>query len=172
VNPVRQAVETELGRAQMTARGLRGRTEALSAQTEQYRNELQKLEGILPDEQELLREIKVDEDNYLLYSRKREEARIGQAMDQQKIANVAIADAPLPPALPLPRLNASVAATYLLSIVFIFIGATVAGNARRTFYTPWELESATGMPVLATLAYVSPKGRLQLTAARNNIEQE
>ena len=32
------------------------------------------------EEQELLREIKVDEDNYLLYSRKREEARIGEAL--------------------------------------------------------------------------------------------
>ena len=164
VNPVRQSIETELARAETTERGLRGRTEALSAQTQQYRSELEKLEGILPDEQELLREIKVDEDNYLLYSRKREEARIGEALDQQKIANVAVADPPVPPALPLAKLNASVAASYVLSIVFIFIGATVIGNIRRTIYTPWELESLAGMPVLATVAFLPPSSRPQLAS--------
>jgi len=150
VNPVRQTVETELARAETAADGLRGRIGTLSQQTQQYRNELEKLGGILPDEQELLREIKVAEDNYLLYSRKREEARIGEAMDQQKFANVAVAEPPRVPVLPQARVSASLAAGLVLGILFVFITAAVIGQSRRTVYTPWELEALTGVPVLGT----------------------
>ena len=47
-----------------------------------------------------MRTAKADEDAYLLYLQKREEARIGDALDQQRILNVAIVEPPVPPALP------------------------------------------------------------------------
>jgi len=152
VNPLRQTLETELARAETSADGLRGRIETLSQQTRQYRAELEKLEGIRPGEQELLREIKVAEENYLLYSKKREEARIGDALDQQKIANVAFSEPPRIPVLPLPRLGATIVASYGIGMVAIFVGALVIGQYRRTVVTPWELESFAGLPVLGTIA--------------------
>ncbi|HEY6390635.1 MAG TPA: hypothetical protein VIX89_05130, partial [Bryobacteraceae bacterium] len=152
VNPLRQTLETELARAEASADGLRGRIETLSQQTRQYRAELEKLEGIRPGEQELLREIKVAEENYLLYSKKREEARIGDALDQQKIANVAFSEPPRVPVLPLPRLGATILASYGIGMVAIFAGALVIGQYRRTVFTPWELEAFAGLPVLGTIA--------------------
>jgi uncharacterized protein involved in exopolysaccharide biosynthesis len=157
VNPLRQTLETELARAETSADGLRGRIESLSQQTSQYRAELEKLEGIRPGEQELLREIKVAEENYLLYSKKREEARIGDALDQQKIANVAFSEPPRVPVLPLPRFGVTMLASYALGIIAIFVCALVIGQNRRTVFTPWELEAFAGMPVLGTVAMRSSR---------------
>ena len=49
---------------------------------------------------DLVRTPKEAEDNYLLYAKKTEEARIAESLDQQKIANVAIAETPIEPHLP------------------------------------------------------------------------
>jgi hypothetical protein len=51
------------------------------------------------DQQDLMRTAKADEDNYLLYLHKREEARIGDALDERRILNVAIVEPPVAPAL-------------------------------------------------------------------------
>jgi uncharacterized protein involved in exopolysaccharide biosynthesis len=160
VNPLRQTLETELARAETSADGLRGRIETLSQQTGQYRAELEKLEGIRPGEQELLREIKVAEENYLLYSKKREEARIGDALDQQKIANVAFSEPPRVPVLPLPRFGVTILASYALGMVLIFGGSLMIGQYRRTVFTPWELEAFAGMPVLGTIALRRPRAAM------------
>ncbi len=164
VNPLRQTLEVELARAQTSADGLRGRIATLSQQTREYRAELEKLEGIRPGEQELLREIKVAEENYLLYSKKREEARIGDALDQQKIANVAFSEPPRVPVLPLPRLGATILASYALGIILIFVCALAIGQYRRTVFTPWELEAFAGMPVLGTVALCAPRVAVEMGA--------
>ena len=44
--------------------------------------------------------MKTEEDNYLLYLRKQEEARINDALDRRGILNVAIAEPATHPALP------------------------------------------------------------------------
>ena len=49
---------------------------------------------------DLVRDVKTAEDNYLLYLRKREEARISDALDSKRIVNVSIAEAATVPALP------------------------------------------------------------------------
>ena len=49
---------------------------------------------------DLVRNVKTSEDNYLLYMRKREEARISDALDSKRIVNVAIAEAATVPAFP------------------------------------------------------------------------
>ena len=51
-------------------------------------------------QQDLLRTAKTEEDNYLLYLRKQEEARINDALDARGILNVAIAEPATVPALP------------------------------------------------------------------------
>jgi uncharacterized protein involved in exopolysaccharide biosynthesis len=158
VNPLSQSVQAELSRAQTVADGLRGRISTLSQQTQQYRSELETLGGILPGEQELLRDIKVAEENYLLYSRKREEARIGEAMDKHKFGNVAVVEPASVPVLPQPKLSAGLAAAIVLGILLIVITVTVLGHSRRTAFTPWELEAMAGAPVLATVAFVPNPG--------------
>jgi uncharacterized protein involved in exopolysaccharide biosynthesis len=54
----------------------------------------QQMQSDSVDQQDLMRTAKADEDNYLLYLHKREEARIGDALDERRILNVAIVEPP------------------------------------------------------------------------------
>ena len=102
----------------------------------------------------LQRAVKESEENYLLYTRKREEARIADSLDQQKIANVAIAEAPIEqhvPTKPNVLLNLSLG---VLLAGFVSMSAAFAAEYRGSyFYSPAELEAATGLPVLATVPF-------------------
>lgn len=152
-NPIRQNIELELARAQAAGDALSRRVSALRSQTQQYRTELERLEGVLPGERELLREIKVAEDNFMFYSRKREEARIGEVMGNQKLSNVVIAEEPRVPLWAEPRLTAVSLAALVLGNLMIVLGSLILGYFRGTVYTPRELEALSGLPVLATAAY-------------------
>jgi uncharacterized protein involved in exopolysaccharide biosynthesis len=103
------------------------------------------------EQQDLLRGMKTAEDGYLLYLRKSEEARIGDALDERGIVNVTVAEPPVAPAL--PRRSRSVilllglAAASCASVVAAF----VADYLDPAFRTPQELAECLRMPVLASL---------------------
>src|SRR6202012_5243513 len=80
--------------------GLEARRQELSRQAEGYRAQLYKLAESTTEYDDLIRSEKEAEENYLLYARKTEEARIAESLDQEKIANVAIAESPTEPHLP------------------------------------------------------------------------
>jgi len=86
-------------------------------------------------QQDLLRDAKADESNYLLYLSKREQERTTDALDNTRIANVAIA---VPPAIPvLPEYGWSLillAATGLAMVTSI--GAAYAANFMDSSSTP------------------------------------
>ena len=132
-----------------------------------YRQSLAGLNQATVTDDQLLREIKETEDNFFLYSKKREEARIEEAMDRQKIANVALVEPPRVPELSQPKLSVTLIAAWMLGCFLIMGVGFGAGLARRTVYTPWELESITGLPVLADIPHqaLSPKTRALISAS-------
>jgi succinoglycan biosynthesis transport protein ExoP len=150
VNPVRQTLESELAKAQASAPALQSRLATLTRQVGEYRQSLGGFQHATADDDQLLREIKEAEDSFFLYSKKREEARIGDAMDRQKIANVVLVEPPRVPVLPRPKLSLSLIATDVLCCAFILGTALLMGAASKTVYTPRELEDLTGLPVLAS----------------------
>jgi uncharacterized protein involved in exopolysaccharide biosynthesis len=152
LNPLRQTLETELARARVDQAGAEARHVSLSGQVRDYESQLSRLEGITAQYQDLTRRVKEAEDNYHLYEKKQEEARIADELDQNKITNVSIAEAPVQPQLP-ARPNRS-----LNLLLGIFLGALVSIGAvltaeffRENVQTARELESLTGVPVLATI---------------------
>src|SRR5207253_10832162 len=110
-----------------------------------------KLESNTTRHNDLQRELKEAEDNYQLYAKKREEARITDELDRQKITNVSIAEAataaqiPSSPNRPLNLVLGVVLAAFL-SLGSVF-SAEMLSDA---VYTPRQLEGLTGAPVLAT----------------------
>ena len=115
-----------------------------------YRQRLVKLADATAAFDDLVRTQKEAEDNYLLYAKKTEEARIAESLDQQKIANVAIAETPIEPHLPSkPNVMLNLALG-VLSAGFLGLGAAFAAEYfRDTVEQPRELEGFTGLPVLA-----------------------
>jgi uncharacterized protein involved in exopolysaccharide biosynthesis len=150
VNPLRQSLEGELARAEGTDAGLRGRIQTMLAQDQAYRMQLARVEQVLPLEQQLQSDAKVAEDNYLLYAKRREEARIGHRMDQDKISNVVLAERPRAAVLPKGRSGPMMGA-YLVALVLSLIVVALASQMRRTVETPWDLEAITDAPVLGTV---------------------
>lgn len=151
VNPLRQTLEAELAKAQSTASGLRGRTAVLARQMRECRADLAKLEAATPGDQELVRAAQLAEENYLLYAKKREEARIADEMDRKQIINVQLVDQPLVPAEPKGRLRPAVIGMAFLGALGILMIAFVSGNSRRVLNTPWDVESCVDVPLLATV---------------------
>ena len=80
-------------KAQVQSDGLRARQSDASTQVASLRSFAQQMQSESIDQQDLLRTAKIEEDNYLLYVRKREEARIGDALDERRIAWAALANA-------------------------------------------------------------------------------
>jgi uncharacterized protein involved in exopolysaccharide biosynthesis len=150
VNPVRQSLEAELAKAQINATGLQARAATLATQVSEYRRSLGSLQTATTDDDQLLREIKEAEDNFFLYSKKREEARIAEAMDRQKMGNVVLVEPPRVPLRAEPKLTGSLIAGYLLCCFLILGAAFLMSVASSTVYTPWELEGVAGLPVLAS----------------------
>jgi len=100
VNPIHQTLQIDLAKEQAELAGLQSRRQSLAAQTRSYHEQLMTLGNATAQFDDLTRARKEAEDNYLLYARKTEEARIAESLDRQKIANVAIAESPVEPHLP------------------------------------------------------------------------
>lgn len=152
LNPLRQALEAELARGRVDQAGAAGRHEMLIGQVKGYEAQLSRLEGITAEYEDLSRQVKESADNYQLYKKKEEEARITDELDQNKITNVSVAEAAVQPQLP-TRPNRQ-----LNLILGVFIGAllsigsvVIAEFLRDTVLTPRELEMLTGKKVLVSL---------------------
>ena len=100
VNPVHQTLEIEMAKEQSALAGVEARRNTLAQQTQNYHAQLLNLGNATTAYDDLARNRKEAEENYLLYTKKTEEARIAESLDQQKIANVAIAETPTEPHLP------------------------------------------------------------------------
>jgi len=150
-NPTYAWINGELAKAKAEYSGLDARAIATQAVVNQYETMTRQLEqkGIL--QQDLTRTAKADEENYLLYQRKREEARIAEALDRTKIMNVAIAESPV-----VPSLAASSPWLFALLGVFLATAATLGlafalEYSDSSFRTPREVLSELNIPLLAAV---------------------
>jgi uncharacterized protein involved in exopolysaccharide biosynthesis len=153
VNPLRQSLEGDLARAELQEAGLKARRASLAHILATYRARLAQLETASIEHDTLQRNVKESEENYMLYTRKKEEARIADSLDQQKISNVAIAEVPVAQHVPAkPNVLLNLALGFLLAC-FVSLGAVFGAEfSNSTFHTRAELETGTGIPVLATVA--------------------
>jgi len=97
----------------------------------------------------MLRAARANEENYLLYLRKQEEARISDALDRQRISNVLVAEAATVPFKPRGR---SLLVILLGGVFAAFASVMLAFVVDRwdpSFRTPEEVQDYLGTPVLA-----------------------
>jgi len=154
VNPLRNALESDLARGELQEAGLNARRKSLAEALTMYRSRLTQVEDASLGHDELQRQLKQAEENYVLYARKQEESRIADSLDQQKIANVAIAELPAAPHLPVaPNVPLNLGLSVVLA-AFASVGVAFGLDRRgASFHIPAELEAATGYPVFATVPF-------------------
>jgi len=171
LNPLRTSLETELSRAKLDQSGAQARRDTLTGQLQQYEGSLKKLGGDTTKHDDLQREVKEAADNYQLYAKKREEARIADELDRQKITNVSVAEAPVAAQLPSgPNRTMNLVLGIFLAGLLTLGGVFSAELLNDTVHTPRQLEALTGAPVLATVPANSRKVIGRRRAPANEIE--
>jgi uncharacterized protein involved in exopolysaccharide biosynthesis len=151
--------KSELEQAQVQLRALQAREAATSTQAAGYRQMAKQLGDAAVTQDDLASQEKAALDNYLLYVKKQEEARMNDALDQRGIVNAAIAEQPVPPALPLWS------AWMIVAVGFVSAGAAGTGAAFAVDYldpafrNPDDVLAYLNAPVLASLPR-APQRRL------------
>lgn len=146
----------QLEKAAVQRDGLRARQSDAAAQAASLRAFAEHLQSEAMDQQDLMRNQKADEDNYLLYLHKREEARIGDALDERRILNVAIVEPPVASALPVHPLLLYLPLAFGLATVLSVGIAFTAEYFDPTIRTPDEARGLLAVPVLAWLPASEP----------------
>jgi len=100
LNPLRQKIEGSLLETETELSGLGAKRDATARDLERVRTELAKLDRLTAEHDNLTRNVKLAEDNYVLYKRKLAESRMEDAMDRQRILNVSVVQDVEPPAVP------------------------------------------------------------------------
>ena len=151
-DPAHAWVKTEMVKAQADLMGLQARASPMSGALKALESRALKLEGESVVQQDLLRTAKANEENYLLYHRKREEARIADALDQRKIINAAVAEAPMVPLVPvsLPTTVKLLLAMVVATRVRLGLGF-LTEYLDPSFRTLEEVEEYLEIPLLATV---------------------
>jgi uncharacterized protein involved in exopolysaccharide biosynthesis len=150
-DPNHEWAKAELLKTQVELNAMSAHATAENDLLAHYREAASQLGDHAIEQEQLLHDLKATEEKYLLYLNKREEARIGDALDQGGILNVTIAEQATVPALP-----------ELSGLTFGFIGlacatavsvtlAFVTDYLNPAFRTPDEIVAYLGSPVLASL---------------------
>lgn len=151
--------KSELQQAQVQLQALQVREAATNAQAGSYRAFAEKLGQDALTQDDLTSSEKAALDNYLLYAKKQEQARMDDALDERGIVNVAIAEQPVAPALPVWS------AWMVLAVGMVAAGAAGTGAAFTADYldpafrNPEDVRAYLNAPVLASLPRPT-RGRL------------
>ena len=142
----------ELAKARAELTALRARETATSQIVTTYRAQAGQLSQTEITQQDLIRSAKTAEENFLLYTRKQEEARIRDALDRQRIVNVSAAEEATVPALPSSPNRAMnlILGALLACLASVGLACTV-DYLDSSFRTPREVEIFLNTPVLAAL---------------------
>jgi capsular exopolysaccharide synthesis family protein len=138
---------------QQRLNSLNSKAKKLQQHVTQYKLELGRLDKAETRLSELERQVKMDEENYLLYTQKMEEARIASAMDEQKIINFSVIEPALPPITPgNPQKNIIIILSVILGCVGGLILAFVFEYFTHTFDHREDIEEILGCTAIASFA--------------------
>lgn len=152
INPVWQAVSGSIIQNETQREALKAKHAALAEQISTLQSQLGTVEGSTVDYSTLRQKVADLQNNYQLYTQKRDEAEIADAMNANRLLNVAVAQSPsfsVTAFHPRPLVDiilGTFTAIFLASFLVFF-----AEMGRSTFASPTEVERFSRYPVLATV---------------------
>jgi uncharacterized protein involved in exopolysaccharide biosynthesis len=154
-NPLYQEVQGDIVRTEADLSAEAAKTPILRRQLSEINAEVQSLDYREKELQTLKREVATNEKNYQAYLEKLEEARLGEDMTRQKMANIVVIEEAAVPTIPVenPKVKKIVLAGLLLGAVLGFGSAYLSEYLSQGLSTPESAERRLGIPVLATFPY-------------------
>jgi polysaccharide biosynthesis transport protein len=149
VNPIHQALETELGQATAQLTGLRDKQAQLSRSAADLEHSAEHLVAKDSQQQVLLLDAKTAQNQYQLYVDKLAEARMTHSLDKNGILNVVVAQEPVTPVLPQNSMLSLMAAALFTGLLLSFGGAFLLDAFDPTVRNAKELGEVLNAPVLA-----------------------
>lgn len=155
VNPVWQSVTQSIIQNETDREALKAKRLALAKQVGDLQNKLDSVEGSTVDFSTLRQKVADLENNYQLYTQKRDEAEIADAMNANRLLNVAVAQNPtysVTPYRPKPVVD-TVLGTFT-ALFFASFLVFFAEIGRNTFASSGEVEKTLRFPVLAEVPLI------------------
>jgi uncharacterized protein involved in exopolysaccharide biosynthesis len=151
-NPTYQWVDSELTRAHSQLAAEQARAASLSRSVQAYEEQASDLDQKEVIQEGLLRDKNTEEANYLLYTKKQEEARISDALDESRIINVVVVEPVSVPVVP-SRSRPLVLFFGLFAAIVVSLGvAVVAEYLDPSLRTSEDIKEFLDLPVLASVS--------------------
>ncbi len=139
-------------RAAADRAGDQAQIQELARQLRANRAQLMALDAQSVAYQDLVRKVKTLEDLDDSYRRRSEEARISELLDAERISNVAVVERPFPSDLAsAPRRGLILSLGFFWSLLLGLGTAFGLDLLSERIHSPFELEQAVGMPLLAAV---------------------
>ena len=153
-NPVYQALELEILRAESERTFFKTQAEEITEQLQELNKTLASFDELEKELSTLQLNVDSDQQNYATYLAKVEEARVSEEMDQLKMANISIIQ---PPTVPEKPVKPSIAVNFLLGIfaggLAGLVFAFVSENFERGYSRPEFVSQDLGLPILSSIRY-------------------
>ena len=150
-DPLFELLREDLVKTEADLAGHRARLIADKSSIRSLQNDMVDLGQKSLKQQDLLRDIKANESNYLLYLSKREQERTSDALDKTSIANVAIAVPPDIPALPTHGFAFMLAIAICFATVLAIAVAYLVEYFDSSFHTPSQVVDMLGIPIVVAV---------------------
>ena len=145
-----ELLRLDLAKTQADLAAQQATVQALQQSRATINRQMVQLEHASLKHSDLLRDVKANEDNYLLYLAKREQEHTSDALDQKRIGNVAIAVPPQMPVLPVYSMPMVLLMGFALAL-FVSVATAYAGDyMNSSIRTPSEINEILGIPALAS----------------------
>lgn len=151
-DPAHEWLRIELEKAEVELIELKSKENAIAAMIGQFGEKAARLNNLEARYNDLTRSLKLAEASYITYYNKQEQARVSDALDAQRILNVAVADSPFLPTLPSKNPASIVLLIGLVTaVVFSSCFAFVAERIDSPLRTPHDVEKSLGLRVVAAI---------------------
>jgi len=152
INRSMMELSTELTRARFDLIGYQTKEKELKTAIALLREDLKNLEHASFTHEALSQQLQLVRNNYLLYAKKQEEARISEALDREKVANVSLFDpasVPLEPVSPNRKLN--IAVGFFLAL-FVSLGTAFGlGFLDNVVHSSADVARQLDVPVIVSI---------------------
>ena len=148
-NPTRLTLGTEFAQAKALLTGLRAKASQLSVSIASLEVSAQELTEKQAEQDMILRDVKTEKDQYQLYVDKLQQARMTHSLDKGGILNVAVAEEPQVPALPVHSVGGMLAASIFAGGLLSFGAAFIFDVFDPTVRNGDEIGEVLNVPILA-----------------------